>query len=402
MNTYSNQSRSKQCVRFIITPYIYAIRVFAMDFVFPCRCCKNLYNQYRSINLLKIYKLTVEFFVWISAFKFLTLIFYPNSSCGFAIRIYPENPKLMATAFFITSLYVAMQMNIINGRMLSLHLIKSSYDGELEWAEQKKHYMLLFLSIHLMFIITWSVFSTIVIYVKLKDDNDSEIEAMGCTLWVSIWFIYANGQTMSLLASTSILFVIIGRRLIHLSKTLTGKRSGSSSLKIYLDDLIASHLEIWEFFQHISDNLELFIPLLYAYFMNFTGFLLYEILFDKMDVVLRFTMVIMSLLVLLSCIIGAWALSYLTSLLYDNFISIGRFSESNLQLEYKFKVIDFMKRFEGPAIGLSMAGFFTIKKDFVIRMVNGMYSAFSTLIELTGVLSSRKSCPSNRTSINNL
>ncbi|XP_023239988.1 uncharacterized protein LOC111638489 [Centruroides sculpturatus] len=82
--------------------------------------------------------------------------------------------------------------------------------------------------------------------------------------------------------------------------------------------------------------------------------------------------------------------------MYDNYISVGRFSSSNLSLKYKFKIIDFMKKFGGRPFGICVNGFFFVKKNFVIRVVSGLYSVLSSVIQLTGVLE-KKGCFSRST-----
>ncbi|XP_067139792.1 uncharacterized protein [Centruroides vittatus] len=77
--------------------------------------------------------------------------------------------------------------------------------------------------------------------------------------------------------------------------------------------------------------------------------------------------------------------------IYDNFTEISRFSSIPFTLEYKYKIVCFMKRFGGRSIGISMAGFFFIKKNFLIRMMSGLYSEFSTLVQVTGIVG-RKTC----------
>lgn len=397
MNT-NYSSRKKQCLQYFLTPYMFAVRVFAMDFVFPCRCYENLYSNNQSFNFYSIYRFIVELFMWSFVIKTLSMIFISNATCGSAFHLFPDHPKYLATLLLILSLYHAMQLKLVNRKKISVCLLKISYKDEMKWIEKIQYYMLFFLSVYLQFTVVWS-FLTVLVYSKLR--NAGETEAMLCTLWLSTWFFYANGQVVSLLAHSSVVLLIIGKRLIHLSNELAEKRSNDRSLKMYLEDLIDDHSEIWEFFQHVNDRWEFFMPMLYAMFMNISSFVLYAVIFIKMDFALKLSFAFLATFTPLLCVFTSWTMCVLTSLLYDNFIAVSKFSESNLKLEYKYKVIDFMKRFEGIPIGISMAGFFTIKKDFVIRMISGMYSAFSTLIELTGVLSSKKHCTSNITGSNN-
>ncbi|XP_067127074.1 uncharacterized protein [Centruroides vittatus] len=91
-------------------------------------------------------------------------------------------------------------------------------------------------------------------------------------------------------------------------------------------------------------------------------------------------------------LVASWGLSIMTSMIYDDFISIGRFSSTNLRFEFKFKIIGFMKRFRGMPMGISVAGFFFVKKNFLIRVASALYSIFSSVIEVTGVMNKNRYC----------
>ncbi|XP_067132510.1 uncharacterized protein [Centruroides vittatus] len=106
--------------------------------------------------------------------------------------------------------------------------------------------------------------------------------------------------------------------------------------------------------------------------------------------VLRNATIIIAVILLIGCIAVSRALSILTSIMYDNYISVRRFSSSNLPLEYKFKIIDFMKKFGGRPFGICVNGFFFVKKNFVIYVVSGLYSVLSSVIQLTGVLGQKR------------
>ncbi|XP_023234916.1 uncharacterized protein LOC111634388 [Centruroides sculpturatus] len=83
--------------------------------------------------------------------------------------------------------------------------------------------------------------------------------------------------------------------------------------------------------------------------------------------------------------------SSLCSKLYSNFILKGKFSSQNLCVEFKFKLICFMRRFRAT-MGISAAGFFYVKRDFLIRMVSRLYSVFSSTVDITGVMTKQKMC----------
>ncbi|XP_023228657.1 uncharacterized protein LOC111629024 [Centruroides sculpturatus] len=81
-------------------------------------------------------------------------------------------------------------------------------------------------------------------------------------------------------------------------------------------------------------------------------------------------------------LINCFSLSHLTSQLYDDFVEIRRFSSLRFKIETKLKILDFMKRFGKTPIGISVGGFFFIKKNFVIRAISALHSILSTLAKL--------------------
>ncbi|XP_023243594.1 uncharacterized protein LOC111641625 [Centruroides sculpturatus] len=171
---------------------------------------------------------------------------------------------------------------------------------------------------------------------------------------------------------------------------LMEKKTDDVSLNSFLERFIYKHLEIQRFFIVLNNQWDVLLPAIYAHFIYVTGFVLYGAIFVDMMPVLKNATIIIAVNLLIGCIAVSRALSILTSIMYDNFISVGRFSSSNLPLEYKFKIIDFMKKFGRRPFGICVNGFFFVKKNFVIRVVSGLYSVLSSVIQLTGVLERKR------------
>ncbi|XP_023244682.1 uncharacterized protein LOC111642559 [Centruroides sculpturatus] len=140
----------------------------------------------------------------------------------------------------------------------------------------------------------------------------------------------------------------------------------------------------------MNDKWKALFPLIYGYFLYQTCFYVYIALFVRLDVIFRVTIAIIAVVFFIGALIVSWALSNFTSIIYDSFINIGKYNSSIYPLTYRFKIICLMKRFGGRPFGISMWGFFYVKRNFLIRMVSGLYSFFSTLIELTGVLQNKR------------
>ncbi|XP_023229021.1 uncharacterized protein LOC111629360 [Centruroides sculpturatus] len=126
--------------------------------------------------------------------------------------------------------------------------------------------------------------------------------------------------------------------------------------------------------------------------MYATCFLLYAALFVNMKMILKISFAIIALVFLSGLILVSWSLSFFTTLMYDSFINIEKISSVAFPLEFKFKMDDFMKRFGKNPIGISIGGFFYIKRNFVIRVISGLYSILSSLVQISGVLERENKC----------
>ncbi|XP_067140720.1 uncharacterized protein [Centruroides vittatus] len=67
---------------------------------------------------------------------------------------------------------------------------------------------------------------------------------------------------------------------------------------------------------------------------------------------------------------------------YGNYNTCNILSNVKFSLTYKLKILNFMKRFGRYPIGLNIGGFFYIKKTFLIRIINAIYSLLSSIIEI--------------------
>ncbi|XP_023210879.1 uncharacterized protein LOC111613765, partial [Centruroides sculpturatus] len=65
-----------------------------------------------------------------------------------------------------------------------------------------------------------------------------------------------------------------------------------------------------------------------------------------------------------------------------SFQDIRKFSECDLSLEQKLKILNFMKRFGKASLCLSIKGYFNVTKKFPVKMANALHSIFSGLLKL--------------------
>ncbi|XP_023209524.1 uncharacterized protein LOC111612524 [Centruroides sculpturatus] len=191
---------------------------------------------------------------------------------------------------------------------------------------------------------------------------------------------------MCLLLFFVVIFSLIRKKLMNISTEL---QLAISATRSFIDELTEKLWRIWQILEEMNEKWKTWFPLLYIFFVYETCFYIYIVLFVEIHTIFRIGIGIISIFLLTGTFIVSWSLSIFSSLIYDNYISIGKYS-SSFTPEYRFKMICFMKRFGGRPFGISMWGFFYIKRTFLIRMTSGLYSVFSSLIQLTGVLDKKR------------
>ncbi|XP_023243792.1 uncharacterized protein LOC111641794 [Centruroides sculpturatus] len=158
---------------------------------------------------------------------------------------------------------------------------------------------------------------------------------------------------------------MVAKRLVETSKELENAKRAT---RWFLPNLLEKLWELWECIEELNEKWSILFPIIYINFLYESSFFLYGALFAKIPFVLRLAISGFASILLFGLFSVSWALSSFTSIVYDNFISIGKFYSEPLSSEYKFKVIGFMKKFGGRPFGISIGGFFYVKKNFLIRV----------------------------------
>ncbi|XP_023233747.1 uncharacterized protein LOC111633414 [Centruroides sculpturatus] len=97
---------------------------------------------------------------------------------------------------------------------------------------------------------------------------------------------------------------------------------------------------------------------------------------------MRLALSIMLIILVVATMVLSFQLSRFTSLMYGKFIEIDKLCSADLPLETKMKMLNFMKRYGKTPFGVSIGGFFYVKKNFFIRFLSALYSSLSVLTEL--------------------
>ncbi|XP_023210787.1 uncharacterized protein LOC111613672 [Centruroides sculpturatus] len=108
----------------------------------------------------------------------------------------------------------------------------------------------------------------------------------------------------------------------------------------------------------------------------------YILLFTNSNLVIRLIYLLFVVLHSILCILVGYSCSTFTSTMQTSFQDIRRFSEFDLSLEQKLKILNFMKRFGKESSCISVRAYFHVAKKFPVKMANKFYSLFSGLLKL--------------------
>ncbi|XP_023236358.1 uncharacterized protein LOC111635588 [Centruroides sculpturatus] len=384
----------ERCCTGIVLPFLASGKVLGFDFVAPCQCTQeDKVRTNRGLSLaFKIYITFIEVYLWTVAFLFALRIYDLNLYCLRSIQRYGDYARAAAVTVWCTSLYIAAQFSILKRKKITIHSPKSCYDSE-KYVIRNVHKSapLLLLSLLAPLVIITPI-GSVYMYAEIQKYENADTEAFVCAVAHVIWLFYLAGQIVVYLMINGIILYVIGMRLVNLSEEMAALHVRRNSLKKILQEIFHKHFELWQIIESYNDEWSDLKPILYVHFVYVSSFILYATLFVINGAKLKIIFTLISIIYVGSFVTNSYLLSIFTRMLYDNFTWIERLSPADLSLTFKLKMNDFLKRYGKTRLGFSTGGFIYVKRDFCIRVVSGLYSAFSTCVELSGILEKERKC----------
>ncbi|XP_067123864.1 uncharacterized protein [Centruroides vittatus] len=179
-----------------------------------------------------------------------------------------------------------------------------------------------------------------------------------------------------------VLFLLLFNGFNTLSNKLDVIPHGRSNIKDLIAYIIEEHTELMEDVRNVNNQFEMYFPAVNC--NNLYGFsiLVTISLFYDLPAEFKLGAFVIIIFIIIEYMIISFGLSRFTSSIYGNFNEINKFSSCRFSVVFKLKMLDFMKRFGKTPIGISVGGFFRLKRDFPIKMMSSLYSILSALIEL--------------------
>ncbi|XP_067128201.1 uncharacterized protein [Centruroides vittatus] len=221
------------------------------------------------------------------------------------------------------------------------------------------------------------------------------MEFLLCNIDWALSSFFFIGQSVYILFFVYNYLLVLFNGFNTLSSKLDVVSHERSNIKKLIAYIIEEHTKLMEDVRNVNDQLEMYFPAVYC--GNLYGFsiLVTISLFYDLPAESKLGAFVIIIYVIIEFMIISFGLSRFTSSMYGNFNEINKFSSCRFSLVFKLKMLNFMKRFGKTPIGLSVGGFFRVKRNFPIKMMSSLYSILSALIELAKNNESTK-CTSSR------
>ncbi|XP_023227954.1 uncharacterized protein LOC111628409 [Centruroides sculpturatus] len=356
--------------------------------ILTCVYHKNSWN----FRFFKFYSNFLELFLILNTLALVSTIFSDKFVCGDLFNLFVGFKYIMQFFVIGTIIFWTFQFSLLKRIHLNLPS-KSCYEVEKTLITSIEFQFAVFFAVTALlqvtcyFMLDFSLYSAV--------ENATVTEFLLCNIDWALSSFFLIGQTVY------ILFLLYNYLLIlfHGFNTLSSKldvvsreRRKSKVLIVYI---IEEHTALMEDVRNVNNQFEMYFPAVYCCNLYAFSILVTISLFYDLPAESKLGALVIIIFVILEFLIISFGLSRFTSSLYGNFNEINKYSSYRFSLVFKLKMLNFMKRFGKTPIGISVGGFFRVKRDFPIKMLSSLYSILSALIELAKKNESTK-CTSSR------
>lgn len=370
------------CLIRLMKPILSIAKIFGIHILDNCNCEPEVpLSKFRRF-IYQTFLTILEIYWWSYLANLIFYIFSDGIACKAQFKIFSKYSILYIVLYILAILVAASMHSTFLRRKISFPCEGGYYIQEykrLEEIESFSFSTLLFVFSSLLGIRIVTEFG---IFSKIKEECSCILEAVFCTVLLNLTVSFIIIEAALITLQSFLVFWIMYKKLDQLSKDFNKIERNPSFLKFRLDELIYKHTEILYLIEDINDFSEYIAPIVYSYCIYQTCFCICIVLFMEMTIQMKILFIVLFCFLCSAFFIIGHLLSRFTAQIYGEFKNMQIFSSSNLGLKEKLKILDFMKRFSKTPIGISVGGFFHVKKNIVIRMIAGMESVLSALISL--------------------
>ncbi|XP_023214195.1 uncharacterized protein LOC111617093, partial [Centruroides sculpturatus] len=204
-------------------------------------------------------------------------------------------------------------------------------------------------------------------YPSLQKSQKYNGEALFCSIEIGLLMNFVIGGFIYGLLIVAILVFVAENEFENLVQELSLIKKNDVDLKLRLDQFMMHHQELWTFVEQFNGKINIVLVIAYFGITFSTCFFYYIFLFVEISNMLRYGILATVVFCTFVCIILACFLCCFAFTMQNAFRDIRVFTKSDLELEQKLKILDFMKRFGKFPMRLSLCEVYPIDKRVPIK-----------------------------------
>lgn len=378
-----NGRKEIACPTCLVKPVIAVGRLFGLTLIFDCNC-QNVTGQSKLVALLyRLYLAVLEIYCWFNVTNWTLKIFDKGLMCTRSIEVFGEGSYIMNYICAFGFLFNAILRSMFQRKKLRFLQRKSYYAGESERFRDVEKFSMVSFVVIIAILLIIKIGCEMILYPHLIGIPVTPWKALFCTVYISSMISFLYIEIMLFTFQLSVICWLVHKRFEQLSVDFIEIKKDPIDLRWRLNDLMNKHEELLYAIEEMNDVYEIIAPGIYGYFILEVTLCICVILYMRgmTDMV---KMLCFSIALILSSTMSvlSFYISRFTGQIYGAFKEMEIFSSANLHLGDKLKLLDFMKRFAKASIGVSVGGFFHIKKNFFIRMTSTVESFLSSVTSL--------------------
>ncbi|XP_023223318.1 uncharacterized protein LOC111624643 [Centruroides sculpturatus] len=374
----------------------------SLKILYPVIACSKLFGygtkknmgkfQQKPYKLFEVYSLFIELFLYANIVIIVLNFATGDIICGKWTELFSGNEHFLYPVCLVSIIVHTLQFSFLKRKKYVFPNNQTTYHNEEMTVNLLQFVWYISLKLYFMLQIVLLFFLDFFLYQAMEGSSD--IEIVFCYIDIHLLYTYIIGQFyshFSLFVSTALLlffrFNIISQQFIEI-------RYKFQNLGYVIEDIIQKHSELLHDIDCINELYNMTFAIIYCFFLYLISLLIVSALFLNLPSFYVYCLLHLSMVMVIVVTMISFGLSKFSSSIYGDFIEMNRYSSARFILEYKLKMLNFMKRFAKTPIGVSVGGFFYVKKNFPVRILCRFYSILSAFIEL-GQSNKKATCHSD-------
>lgn len=378
-----NERKEMACPTCLLKPMMSVAKLFGVNVILDCQC-QPVTGQSKLVGLLyRLYLAVLEMYWWFNVTNWTLKIVDRGFFCTRSIEIYGQGSFIMNCIGVFGFLFNAVLRSTFQRKKLRFLQRKSYYAAESERFRIVEKFSMGAFVVTIAILLIIKITCDLSLYPFFIKISFSPLEAAFCTVYMDMMLSLLYIELALFTIQSAGLCWLVYKRFEQLAVEFIEIEKESIDLRWRLNDLMKKHDELLHYIEDLNDRYQHIFPALYGYFiLEDTLCICSVLLIPEMDTQMKMVCLGISFVLSINVMHFSYSISRFTAQIYGPFKEMEIFSSSNLLLGDKLRLLDFMKRFAKVPIGISVGGFFHVKKNFFIRLASAVESFLSSVMSL--------------------